>query len=242
MNLKTQRNELFFSARTPERPRSLRLRGFSCLCVLGVSLGAISIPAGESGKARERPQSATQESATGVVGKKTSAQLTAAALPPLPAGVSELKFSDFFVQPVGARGLTLTDKLRRLDGKRVRLLGYMVQEEKPTPGIFILSPYPAQIHDHDNALADDLPPSVVHVSVPTSRDQPVPHSPRLLLLTGTLSVGNRTEADGRISMVRLAADAPEAAAKENIVPKQSAVKQENNGQENNSPTKGTKHD
>ena len=134
-------------------------------------------------------------------------------LPPLPASVAELKFSDFFVSPIGERGLTFTDKLRGLDGRRVRLLGYMVQEEKPTPGVFILSPYPAQIHDHDNALADGLPPSVVHVSVPTGRDQPVPHSPRLLLLTGTLSVGNRSEADGRISMVRLAADAPEVVTK-----------------------------
>ena len=242
MNLKKQSNESFAFARTPKRPRSLRLRGFSCLCALGLSTGAISIAADEPGKARERPQNTTQESATGGVGKNTSAQLAAAALPALPAGVSELKFSDFFVQPVGARGLTLTEKLRGLDGKRVRLLGYMVQEEKPTPGMFILSPYPAQIHDHDNALADALPPSVVHVSVPTGREQPVPHSPRLLLLTGTLSVGNRTEADGRISMVRLAADAPEAAAQENSVPKQSAVKQETNGQENNSSTKDTKHD
>ena len=83
-------------------------------------------------------------------------------------------------------------------------------KNEQTPGVFILSPYPAQIHDHDNALADDLPPTVVHVSVPTSRDQPVPPSPRPLLLTGTLSVGNRTEADGRISVVRLALDPPEA--------------------------------
>ena len=240
MNLKIQSHESFVTARTQKRPRSLRLRGFSCLCALSVGAGALSIAADEPGKARERPQNATQESATGAVGKNTSAQPAAAALPPLPAGVSELKFSDFFAQPAGPRGLTLTEKLRRLDGKRVRLLGYMVQEEKPTPGVFILSPYPAQIHDHDNALADDLPPSVVHVSVPTGHDQPVPHSSRLLLLTGTLSVGNRTEADGRISLVRLAADAPEAAAEENIVPKQSAVKQET--QETNSSTKSAKHE
>ena len=242
MNLKTQSNESFVSARTQKRPRSLRLRGFSCLCALGLSVGANSIAAQQPGQQRERPPSATPKSATSAVGKNTSAQLAAAALPPLPAAVSELKFSDFFVQPAGPRGLTLTEKLRSLDGKRVRLLGYMVQEEKPTPGMFILSPYPAQIHDHDNALADALPPSVVHVSIPTDRGHPVPFSPRLLLLTGKLSVGNRTEADGRISMVRLAADAPEAAAKENVVPKQSAVKQETNGQENNSSTKGTKHE
>lgn len=168
--------------------------------------------------------------------KGQGAKPTTPVLPPLPAGVTELKFNEFFVSPIGSRGLEFTDKLRGLDGKRVRMLGYMVQEEKPTPGVFILSPYPVQIHDHDNALADDLPPSVVHVSVPTGRDQPVPHSLRLLLLTGTLSIGNRPEASGRISMVRLAADAP-VAAKEIPMQKHSAVKQQTNGS-----TKGNQHE
>lgn len=135
-------------------------------------------------------------------------------IPPLPAGVSELKFSEFFVRPVGDRGLEVTEKLFKLDGKRVRILGYMVRQEAPSPGLFLLTPIPAQIHEHDNGLADDLPPSMLHVSVPTLRDQPVPYVPALMLLTGTLSLGNRTEADGRISVVRLALDPPEPAAKQ----------------------------
>src|SRR5688572_21080405 len=129
-------------------------------------------------------------------------------LPPLPAGVTELKFSDFFVRPTGPRGLELTDKLRKLDGKQVRILGYMVQQEHPPTGQFILSPLPAQIHHHDNHLADDLPPSLVYVSVPTSRDKPIPFAPGLMLLTGTLSVGQKNEADERISVVRLDLDPP----------------------------------
>lgn len=191
--------------------------------VLAMAFGFARMQHGDSGTVKVQPGAEVKP--------------TTPALPPPPADVAELKFSEFFVSPIGDRGLTLTDKLRSLDGKRVRMLGYMVQEEKPTPGIFILSPYPAQIHDHDNALADGLPPSVVHVSVPTGRDQPVPHSPRLLLLTGSLSVGNRTEADGRISTVRLAADAPEPAAKGNTFPKHSAVKQDTH-----SSTKGNKHE
>ena len=167
--------------------------------VLAVAFAFARMQRGDSGTMKAQPNGEAKPITQG--------------LPPLPAGVTELKFSEFFVSPVGERGLVLTDKLRGLDGRRVRLLGYMVQEEKPTPGVFILSPYPAQIHDHDNALADGLPPSVVHVSVPTGRDQPVPHSPRLLLLTGTLSVGNRTESSSRISLVRLAADSPEVVAK-----------------------------
>jgi len=44
------------------------------------------------------------------------AKQTAPSLPALPAGVTECKFKDFFVQPVGDRGLQLTAKLVVLPG------------------------------------------------------------------------------------------------------------------------------
>jgi hypothetical protein len=134
-------------------------------------------------------------------------------LPPLPQGVAEIKFGDFFVRPVGTHGLELTDKLRQLDGQRVRILGFMVQEEEPPPGRLMLAPMPVQIHEHDNGLAEDLPASVMFVSVPTSPNAPVPFVPGLMLLTGTLSVGSRPEPDGRISLVRLALDPPDKFAR-----------------------------
>jgi hypothetical protein len=129
-----------------------------------------------------------------------------APLPALARGVSELKFSEFFVSPVGARGLELTDKLKGLEGRRVRILGYMVRQDNAAPGSFILTLVPAQLHDHDSALADDLPPSAVRVLVPDRRSEHIPYTPQLLLLTGTLNIGNREEADGRISIVRLTLD------------------------------------
>jgi len=129
-------------------------------------------------------------------------------LPPLPAGVAELKFNEFFANPVGPRGLELTEKLRDLEGKRVRILGYMAHREAQPPGVFLLTPFPVQVHDHDNGLAEDFPASVVQVSVPTLPDQPVPHVPGLMLLTGTLHLGNRSEPDGRMSLVRLDLDPP----------------------------------
>ncbi len=138
--------------------------------------------------------------------KSTTAQPT---LPALPAGVTELKFSEFFATPVGPRGLTLADKLLSLDGKRVRMLGYMVHHDAALPGQFLFSALPVQLHDHDSS--DDLPAAVVHVSVPTCLDKTVPFAPGLMLLTGTLAVGAREEADGRMSMFRLALDAPQAA-------------------------------
>jgi len=139
-------------------------------------------------------------------------------LPPLPSGVTELKFSEFFVMPVGPEGLTFTDKLHGLDGRRVRMTGYMVEEEKGRPGVFLFSPLPVQLHDHDSALADDLPAAVVHVTVPTCLDRPVPHARGLMFLIGTLSVGPRNEPDGRISIVRLALDPPEVFAAKRRTP------------------------
>ncbi len=128
---------------------------------------------------------------------------------PIPAGVTELKFSEFFVTPIGPRGLVVTEKLTSLDGKRVRMLGYMVRHEAPLPGKFLFTAMPVQVHEHDSS--DDLPAAVVHVSVPTCRDKQVPYAPGLMLLTGTLSVGQREEADGRTSVVRLALDPPSPA-------------------------------
>ncbi len=127
------------------------------------------------------------------------------------AGITELKFSEFFVSPIGNRGLTLTDKLRGLHGQRVRILGYMAQQEQPVPGMFLFSAIPVRLNEGHYGLADDLPAATLFVSMPKNCDQVIPHTPGLMLLTGTLSVGNREEADGRISAVRLALDLPESA-------------------------------
>ena len=129
-------------------------------------------------------------------------------IPPLPAGVTELKFSEFFVSPIGDRGLTFTDKLRSLDGRRVRILGYMARQEQPMAGTLLLASVPVQLNEEHYGLADDLPAATLHVSMPSHRDQVVRHTPGLMLLTGTLSIGNREEADGRISAVRLALEVP----------------------------------
>jgi hypothetical protein len=131
----------------------------------------------------------------------------ASVLPPVP-DAAELKFNEFFVSPVGPRGLALTEKLASFDGKRVRMVGYMVEQHGGLPGKFIFSPMPVQLHDHDSALADDLPPAVVHVTVPTCLGREIPFVPGPMLLTGILAVGHREEADGRMSLVRMELDPP----------------------------------
>jgi hypothetical protein len=127
--------------------------------------------------------------------------------PPPPAGVTDLKFTEFF-EPIGPRGLNYTGRIKSLNAKPVRLLGYMVKQEVAKSGMFLFSPVPVQLEEDEMGLADDLPACVVHVIAPTNSPSEIRFTPGLLGLIGTLSLGTREEADGRISSVRLLLDTP----------------------------------
>jgi hypothetical protein len=69
------------------------------------------------------------------------------------------------------------------------------------------------VAEKEDGMADDLPPATLFVHLPPAQAGVVPpYQHGLLLLTGTLSVGNREEADGRVSIVRLQLDVPTDAA------------------------------
>lgn len=155
--------------------------------------------------------SATEVPSATTSGRKHQTGLIATnALPPLPPGVTELKFSEFFRQPIGPRGLEYTAKLRALDGRRIRILGYMVRQATPTEHCFLLANHPITVNEAEYGLCDDLPASAVHVFTTADAPANTPFTPGPLLLTGTLRVGNRVETDGRVSAVRLFLDAPSA--------------------------------
>jgi hypothetical protein len=142
-----------------------------------------------------------------IIPRTTAPAVTDVALPPLPPGVVDLVFKDFFKDPVGPRGLELTDTLRHLDGRRVRLTGYMVQEHHVTrPGRFILTPQAVQLDEEEFGLCDDLPASATLVIVPSAGANPVPHQPGRVFVVGTLSLGSREEKDGHVFLVRLTLD------------------------------------
>jgi hypothetical protein len=128
-------------------------------------------------------------------------------LAPPPPGVADLKFREFFRLPVGTRGLEPSAKLQSLDGKRVRLIGYMADREEPAAGFFILAPLPVSIAEVEDGPADDMPASVAYVHLAGFADKTLPQLPGLLEFTGTLRVGSFEEADGRVSTVRLELDA-----------------------------------
>jgi hypothetical protein len=128
-------------------------------------------------------------------------------LAPPPTGVADLKFREFFRLPIGPRGLEPSAKLQSLDGKRVRLIGYMADREEPASGFFILAPLPVSIAEVEDGPADDMPASVAYVHLAGFADKSLPQLPGLLQFTGTLSVGSLEESDGRVSTVRLQLDA-----------------------------------
>lgn len=154
-------------------------------CLFAVALGASLVPATPaSAHSAATPRAAATS--------KVPAQLAVRRqLGAAPAGVSDLKFRDLFKLPVGPKGLEPTDKLKTLDGKRVRIVGYMVQQEPPIAGGFLLSPLPVVVGDADDSFADDIPASAIFVNLPKAADTVVTSLPGLIQLTGTLRVGTR---------------------------------------------------
>ena len=129
--------------------------------------------------------------------------------------IEDLRFRGIF-KPIGDYGLEFTDHLKSLDGKRVRIAGYMTRvcackagQCKHVPGRLLLGPRPVILDDAEMTYCDDLAPSTIFVTVPQFKRQPVPFVAGPLLLTGTLSLGRKEEPDGRVSWIRLQLDPPE---------------------------------
>ena len=115
-----------------------------------------------------------------------------------------LAFKNFYKFPVGSQGLEMTDDLRSAHGKERKIVGYMVQQERPHLGRFLLSPRPVQMSEHADGEADDLPAALVTVYVDASQsDWAIPYTKGLISLTGTIEVGRLEETDGRVSWVRM---------------------------------------
>ena len=176
-----------------------------CLSLLACAFCPATLDAGQHEPLRTASARPEPKPAAGA--EKSKEAPKPVPLPLLPSGVTELKFSEFFTFPVGPRGLELTDTLKQLNGRRVRILGYMVRQESSIPGRFLLTPFPAH-QALDSCLVDDVPPCKLEVSAAGRTDAAFPFTPKLLVLTGTLSIGNRTEPDGHISMLRLTLDPP----------------------------------
>src|SRR5262245_28211808 len=127
-----------------------------------------------------------------------------------PAAAETLAFSDFFVRPVGPRGLEPTARLLGLDGKRVRIAGYVVEESEPSAGSFLLTPVPVTLAERADGPADFLPPATLFAQREgAQRGERARFTHGAWQLTGTLELGAFEESDGRVSYVRLWLDQAE---------------------------------
>jgi hypothetical protein len=125
----------------------------------------------------------------------------------IPAGITELNLKEFYKFPVGPLGLEPTQKLSSLKDKQVQVTGYMIREEEPAAGLFMLAPLPVSLAEKEDGPADDLPPATLYVHVPPAdKNNIIAYRPGLWQLTGILKLGNQEEANGRMSYTRLILD------------------------------------
>lgn len=131
--------------------------------------------------------------------------------PPLPAGVEELTFREFFSPVIGDRGLEYSDRMRALHGRRVRITGFMTRDFVRHPGTFLLTAWPTKVESDGFCFNDELPPATLHVLLPApAANEPAPYIPGPILLTGTLLIGPSPMPDGRNAVARLVLDPPAA--------------------------------
>ena len=122
-----------------------------------------------------------------------------------------LAFKDFFQFPIGSNGLVYSHQLLDSNHKRVRLSGYMVQQEQKTPGLFLLSPRPIVMNQHADGPADDLPASTVFVELsPEQSNRIVAYTRGVIEVSGVLNIGRKEHADGMVSWIRLELDSNSA--------------------------------
>lgn len=118
-----------------------------------------------------------------------------------------LGFRDFFKLPIGPRGLEPTDTLVRLRDQRVRVQGYMVKEEEPVPGLFMLTPTPVIMAELADGPADYLPAATLFVHLASADAQKIlGYRPGIWAMSGILHLGAQHEPNGRVSYVRVLLD------------------------------------
>jgi len=100
-------------------------------------------------------------------------------------------------------------RLLALDGKRVRLVGFMAQMEMPPSGGFYLCPRPVSA-DESGAGIGDLPVETVFVVMKSAGGGEVPYRPGPLEVTGVLQIRNHADQDGRVTAFQITLDRPRA--------------------------------
>lgn len=136
------------------------------------------------------------------------AQAAPAWLPWFGEQATALDFSELY-RGASPLGLELSPKLKNLEGKKVRISGFMAPPLKPTLSFFVLTKVPMSICPFCSTDAD-WPNDIVLVKLL----QPVTALPfdRPITVTGQLEVGYQVDDEtGFVSLVRIVADTIEEA-------------------------------
>jgi hypothetical protein len=132
-------------------------------------------------------------------------------------GYAAFEFGKVFKRPAGPKGLEYTAEARELDGKRVRMTGYMVRHWHEDASVFLFAEHPMVLNVAEYGLADDLPPDAVHVIQEVLPGRAPDWVRQQLVVYGRLELGPRQEQDGRVSQVRLHAERVTAADGRTVV-------------------------
>ncbi len=127
------------------------------------------------------------------------------------------EFGKVFKRPAGPKGLEYTEEARVLDGKKVRMSGYMVRHWHEDASVFLFTEHPMVLNVAEYGLADDLPPDAVHVIQEVLPGRAPDWVRQELVVMGRLELGPRQEQDGRVSQVRLHAERITAADGRSVV-------------------------
>jgi len=114
-----------------------------------------------------------------------------------------LKFTELYGK-VTVRGVEFSDKLKALNGTRIRMSGYMAPPLKPKLDFFVLTREPMSTCPFCTTAAD-WPADIVLVIMPQGRE--LDPTTRGLNIAGRLEVGAKKDDEtGFVSLVRLYAD------------------------------------
>jgi hypothetical protein len=115
-----------------------------------------------------------------------------------------LELQAFFKLPIGPKGLEVTQKVLDASGHLVRITGFMVKNEMPMQGAFMLAPRPIQLSEHADGDANDLPASVCWVYLDSSqKNWQVPHTPGPVTVEGHFTLKRVEGTDGSVSWFHL---------------------------------------
>lgn len=122
------------------------------------------------------------------------------------AHYAELSFTNIFITPAGPTGLAYTDEIRKLEGKPVRMTGYMVRTVNKDPDAFMFTRFPVATFFEEYGIVDDVPPNFAVALLKPREGKGSAWQPFAVTVFGKLELGSRNEQDGRISYVRIRSD------------------------------------